>query len=99
MNNEISGGRNALHFAADYGQTDVIQCLIESGADVNVRPLSLPVNQTDPQHEKTRLKLYFGIFVSCFECVFHIGITELVGCFLITSNLIITCMMQGNVRV
>ena len=39
MNKEITGGRNALHFAADYGQTDVIQCLIDNGADVNVRLL------------------------------------------------------------
>ena len=36
MNAELSGGRNALHFAADYGQTDVIKCLIDAGADVNV---------------------------------------------------------------
>lgn len=36
VNKEISGGRNALHFAADYGQTDVIQCLIDNGADVNL---------------------------------------------------------------
>ena len=43
MNKEISGGRNALHFAADYGQTDVIQCLIDHGADVNV---SQTVEQT-----------------------------------------------------
>ena len=37
INNQIGeSGRNALHFAADYGQTDVIQCLLEEGADVNV---------------------------------------------------------------
>jgi len=36
VNAELSGGRNALHFAADYGQTDVIKCLIDAGADVNV---------------------------------------------------------------
>ena len=36
INKEITGGRNALHFAADYGQTDVIECLIENGANVNV---------------------------------------------------------------
>ena len=36
MNAELSGGRNALHFAADYGQADVIQCLLDAGADVNV---------------------------------------------------------------
>lgn len=35
INAEINSGRNALHFAADYGQTDVIQCLVEAGADVN----------------------------------------------------------------
>lgn len=36
VNAELSGGRNALHYAADYGQTDVIECLIEAGANVNV---------------------------------------------------------------
>ncbi|XP_053384923.1 myotrophin-like [Mercenaria mercenaria] len=35
VNKEILNGRNALHFAADYGQTDVIKCLIDAGADVN----------------------------------------------------------------
>ncbi|XP_052801557.1 myotrophin-like [Mya arenaria] len=35
VNAELSGGRNALHFAADYGQTDVIKCLLKAGADVN----------------------------------------------------------------
>lgn len=39
MNAELSGGRNALHFAADYGQTDVIQCLLAAGADINVSML------------------------------------------------------------
>lgn len=36
VNAELQGGRNALHFAADYGQTDVIECLLKAGADVNV---------------------------------------------------------------
>ncbi|XP_064603015.1 LOW QUALITY PROTEIN: myotrophin-like [Liolophura sinensis] len=32
---EIENGRMALHFAADYGQTDVMEYLISKGADVN----------------------------------------------------------------
>lgn len=32
-------GRPPLHHAADYGQVDVLEYLIEKGADVNVRPL------------------------------------------------------------
>jgi ankyrin repeat protein len=36
INTEVQG-RTALHFAADYGQTDVITCLLDNGADINVR--------------------------------------------------------------
>lgn len=39
MNAELLSGRNALHFAADYGQKEVIEFLISKGADVNVSPL------------------------------------------------------------
>ncbi|XP_060560318.1 myotrophin-like [Ruditapes philippinarum] len=34
INTEVQG-RTALHFAADYGQTDVITCLLDNGADIN----------------------------------------------------------------
>ena len=36
MNKELLNGRNALHYAADYGQVDVIQILVSKGANVNV---------------------------------------------------------------
>jgi len=36
VNAEILGGRNGLHFAADYGQKDVIVFLLSKGAKVNV---------------------------------------------------------------
>lgn len=36
INGELSGGRCALHYAADMGQRDVAQYLVEKGADVNV---------------------------------------------------------------
>ncbi|KAH3882347.1 myotrophin-like [Dreissena polymorpha] len=35
VNAELTGGRNALHFAADYGHCDVIQCLLDAGANIN----------------------------------------------------------------
>ena len=35
VNKEIDG-RNPIHYAADYGQYDVINYLISKGADVNV---------------------------------------------------------------
>lgn len=35
MNNEIDG-RKPLHYASDFGQTDVVRYLISLGADVNV---------------------------------------------------------------
>ena len=35
-NAEIGGGRCPLHYAADMGQTQVAQFLVEKGADVNV---------------------------------------------------------------
>ena len=36
MNKELLNGRNALHYAADYGQVEVIKLLLNKGADVNV---------------------------------------------------------------
>lgn len=36
VNAELQGGRNALHFAADYGQTKVIESLLDAGADINM---------------------------------------------------------------
>ena len=39
MNAELLNGRNALHFAADYGQKEVIEILISKGAEINVSPL------------------------------------------------------------
>ena len=35
-NAELMNGRNALHYAADYGQIEVVDFLISKGADVNV---------------------------------------------------------------
>ncbi|XP_064400711.1 myotrophin-like [Halichondria panicea] len=34
-NAELLNGRNPLHYASDYGQTEVIEYLIVMGADVN----------------------------------------------------------------
>lgn len=36
MNSELMNGRNPLHFAADYGQLEVLKYLISKGANVNV---------------------------------------------------------------
>ena len=36
MNAELLGGRNALHFAADYGQKEVIEYLLSKGAKIDV---------------------------------------------------------------
>ena len=36
VNSEVLNGRNALHYAADYGQTDVVTYLCSKGANVNV---------------------------------------------------------------
>ncbi|XP_065835404.1 myotrophin-like [Oscarella lobularis] len=36
LNKELLNGRMAIHFAADYGQADVISYLAEKGANVNV---------------------------------------------------------------
>ena len=37
VNRTLDGGRRPLHYAADFGQTDVVAYLISKGADVNVR--------------------------------------------------------------
>lgn len=37
VNRTLDGGRKPLHYAADFGQTDVVEYLISMGADVNVR--------------------------------------------------------------
>lgn len=34
--NEMTDGRYPLHFAADYGQVDVLKYLISKGANINV---------------------------------------------------------------
>ena len=34
--NEVIEGRTALHFAADYGHVEVIERLLEAGANINV---------------------------------------------------------------
>ena len=36
VNNELKNGRMALHYAADFGHVDVIELLVQSGADVNL---------------------------------------------------------------
>ena len=36
MNAELLNGRFALHYAADYGQVEVVTYLCLKGADVNV---------------------------------------------------------------
>ena len=36
-NRTLDGGRKPLHYAADFGQKDVVEFLISIGADVNVR--------------------------------------------------------------
>jgi len=42
VNKDIDG-RTPIHYAADYGQKDVIQYLVAKGADINV---SMKRNQT-----------------------------------------------------
>lgn len=37
VNRTLEGGRKPLHYAADFGQTEVVEFLISKGADVNVR--------------------------------------------------------------
>ena len=41
VNAEILNGRSGIHFAADYGQSNVIEYLLSKGADINV---SFPIN-------------------------------------------------------
>ncbi|XP_005740927.1 myotrophin [Pundamilia nyererei] len=35
VNRTLDGGRKPLHYAADFGQTDVVEFLISKGADIN----------------------------------------------------------------
>ena len=36
MNSDLPAGRKPLHYAADYGQTEVVEYLLSAGADINV---------------------------------------------------------------
>ena len=36
INTELLNGRMAIHYAADYGQLEVIEYLVSKGADMNV---------------------------------------------------------------
>ncbi len=36
VNAELMNGRNPLHYAADYGQVNIIDFLVSKGANVNV---------------------------------------------------------------
>ncbi len=36
INSDIGGGRKPIHYAADFGQNEVIEYLLSKGADVNV---------------------------------------------------------------
>jgi ankyrin repeat protein len=35
VNNELMNGRNALHYAADYGQAEVVSLLLKLKANIN----------------------------------------------------------------
>lgn len=35
--NQMIDGRTPLHYAADYGQTEVVRYLLDKGAEANVR--------------------------------------------------------------
>lgn len=39
IDGELLNGRNGLHFAADYGQEEVIEFLLSKGATINVSSL------------------------------------------------------------
>ena len=52
MNAEILNGRSGIHFAADYGQSNVIEYLLSKGADINV---SFPINFVTLSHTKACL--------------------------------------------
>lgn len=36
INSDIGGGRKPIHYAADFGQNEVIEYLLAKGADINV---------------------------------------------------------------
>ena len=48
MNAELMNGRNAIHYAADYGQTEIVKLLVEKGADVNVSNIQYTMYHKGP---------------------------------------------------
>ena len=44
VNSELLNGRNALHYAADYGQAEVISFLVKKGANVDVSNTSFSLS-------------------------------------------------------
>lgn len=41
MINELIKGRTYLHYACDYGQKEIIEYLLNKGANINVRPQTI----------------------------------------------------------
>lgn len=60
--NQMIDGRTPLHYAADYGQGDVLRYLLEKGANANVRLRRLE-HRNDETHLRSTIVDYF-FFIS-----------------------------------
>ena len=70
VNAELLNGRNPLHYAADYGQVDVIEYLLTKGANIDVSGVSYDITillQLPDKHGITALLA--AIFEGHTECV------------------------------
>lgn len=63
MSVHLSGGRAAIHYAGDMGQTDVIKILVAAGADVNVRTSESPQPAMTHASQCTRSRCTLAVVV------------------------------------
>ena len=98
VNAELLSGRNPLHYAADYGQVDVIDYLLTKGAKIDVSGASYDITillQLPDKHGITALLA--AIFEGHTECV-RLLISKVICPFITKINEIFMFLIRELIR-